>query len=277
MKNRIWNLIVFNGAGLITAILWISLFVAGLMVNSEYYRTAVSHGYAGFSDWIMVILTFTLSNVILLAFLAGLLGGISSTLSATENFTLSREEIQKRISDNKLDAQKVENPLISAFRGIFVFVAILSLQYLSSFNDMGAISKNSEQSEEKTMKKLEELYKSLNTNSIDSASLNSIKIAIQQESPEFMQSKNEELISHILLLKDSLATDTISANLKKMKHDLFMLRRNVKIPKDVDFSGMGFSSIGYFKFAVIVSFLSFIFGYNPKMFSSFIDGIMKKT
>jgi hypothetical protein len=49
-----------------------------------------------------------------------------------------------------------------------------------------------------------------------------------------------------------------------------MLRRSLKPPSNVDFSGIGISSFSYFKFAVIFSFLAFIFGYDHTRFTSFL-------
>ena len=273
--NLNFKLFIYLSLGVLASICWIGLFVAGLLVNSEYYRAAVSHGFADFYDWLGTVLTFTLSNVSILAFFAGLIGGICSLITSTKGFTLNKTEIENKIIEGKLSPEQLENPLISSFRGIFVFVAVLSLQYLSSFNDLGTISKNSEQLKNQSIISLDEIYSKLGLKLKDSVTLQTIKELLEKQSTEFRQTENEALISQAILLRDSIKNESGILKREKLKHNLFMLRRKIKSPPDVDFSGIGFSTFAYFKFAVIVSFLSFIFGYSPKLFYDFISKIFK--
>jgi hypothetical protein len=261
-------------SGIIVSAVWLTLFVAGLLVDSSYYRVAINYGFACISDWFWAILTFTISNVAILAFLAGLLGGIISKLRVTGGFTLSKKELQ----DHKVSTILYESPFISAIRGMFVFVAILFMQYVSSFTDLGSISKNTDQTQTNTEINYTQLYDKMAQQIKDTSLLNDVKeMRKNQEAMINNNKKDSILLNQIFVFKDSLKnlrkTTRIDSLLSMKQHlntKIKMLRRSLKPPSNVDFSGIGISSFSYFKFAIIVSFLAFIFGYDPTRFTSFL-------
>ena len=101
---------LFVASGTIVTLFWIFLLLTGMLVNSSYYRAAISFDYAGLDDWLWALFSFTLSNVAILAFLAGFLGGIISKMKSTEGFTVSEEELKEKGKNKYL----YENPFISA-------------------------------------------------------------------------------------------------------------------------------------------------------------------
>ncbi len=276
--KHIWYIV----SGSIVTVLWLALFVGGLMVNSSYYRTAVNYGFADVSDWIWVILTFTVSNVAVLAFFSGLLGGIISKLRATEGFTISEKAFATKKEGVGNKSIQVENPFISAVRGMFVFLAILLMQYVSSFNDLGSIGKTGDAKQEEVKVNYEQLYTKLSKPALgDSVMQKEIRKAIEEQIAfEAGNRSDSALVSRIFILKENLSylkmhakSASDSAEIRKIEIETGMLRRMLKPPPDADFSQVGISSFSYFKFAVIVSFLAFIFGYDASKFAAFLGNM----
>jgi len=279
-KNRIkWFALEFTLSGILVSVLWLCLFIAGLLVNSSYYRAAISYNIADLNDWLLAIITFTFSNVVLLAFMSGLLGGITSKLIFTKGFKVTVKEFRKT------NTFQVENPFISAFRGMFVFIAILFMQYVSSFSDLGALNKNPEQEQKNMEVKFEKIYSRLAENGRDSVILDEVRSEIDKQLADGkVDDPDPKVIDSILLLKENLRvltysdsqSDSIRRQKMKIEGIIRSLRRTVKVPSISDFSGIGLSSFSYFKFAVIVSFLSFMSGYDPSLFKVITDRITKK-
>lgn len=275
----LWLITLFAVSGIIVAIIWLCLFVAGLLVDSSFYRAAISYGFAGLSDWVLAILTFTFSNVILLAFMSGLLGGITSKMLYTRGFKISRYGFRKT------NEYRVENPFISAFRGMFVFVAILFMQYVSTFSDLGAINKIPQEQDSQMTISYEKLYSTLVENEKDTVIINIMRKEIDEMMAQTTTAEPDtSLINRIIRLKTELRkikmTNAPGERLINQKNDIETsirtMRRTLKVPPNSDFSGIGLSSFSYFKFAVIVSFLAFAFGYDPSLFADFFSKIFKK-
>jgi hypothetical protein len=267
----IFKKIIWYTLGIIAAALWITLFIAGLTVDSSYYLKAVCYHFSEISDWIGLIFSFTLSNVPILAILSGFLGGICSLVIETRGFTINSDEEKKK------DYILIESPVISALRGLLVFVAILSLQYLSSFNDLGSVSKTVEQIQKEQEIPNEAMYVKLTEIMKDSAELHKIRSWMDKQKTE-IDTNNFKILKQIFLLKYS-STDRLNSigNMgpSNNKLQIRMLRMRLTIPANVNYSWMGFTALSYFKFAIIVSFLSFIFGYHPDKFSDWIGRFFK--
>ena len=268
-KERIYLYII---SGVFVLAIWIFIFIIGLSVNSNFYRVAILYNFYDWQDWVWTILSFTFSNVIILAFLSGLLGGITSKSIIIERLKLDNEK------QNEIDKNSAlnENPIISGFRGVFVFLAILSFQFLSSFTDLSEL-KNVNQTthvkeKEHDIQLKVEILKAVN-DSATKASL--IKIMINDEISEIEKDNLDSLIMMCLILKDSIANfDKGVESLEKktlLQAKLNMIRRNIPLPLLSEVPGL--SSVSYFHFAVLVSFLSFIFGYDPSLFKSFLSKI----
>ncbi len=264
-KNTFWTLFV----GVIVLILWVLLFTIGTNVDSKYYRAGISFHYGGLSDWIMTVISFTLTNVILLSFFSGFLGGACSKVIITEGFTVSEKELKKRGHDSVL----YENPMISAFRGIFLFIGILTLQYVSSFSDLSSVNTNIET---KKQKDISASYQAILDSVKDSASRDKI-IAVMGKEQNLVNDSTAFFVSKILELKDNLCHSPKNENTNKLKLQIIELRKKVQLPDNADIPGL--SSSSYFRFAVIVSLLAFICGYDPKRFNVILGmiPILSKT
>jgi hypothetical protein len=257
-------------AGILVVLAWLALLATGLHINSSNYRAAISYGYGNWKDWLMTIASFTLTNVVLLAFLAGFLGGTCSKIIATHAFTLSEKELAK----NNTDYVLFENPFISAFRGVFIFLGILSFQYISSFNDLSSINKKDSESQTKE-RNFDKVYYTLLDSMSDPNSKQKIKSIWEQQAHNFKESNNDSMVSEILLYQDSIAQfskDEKNVTKKNMwESQIRSLRTLVNVPVLVDIPGM--SASGYFRFAIIISLLAFICGYDPRLFTSFLKKI----
>jgi len=275
-KKSNWKLAGYISFGIVVTLLWIVLFICGLLIDSSYYRAALNFGFADLSDWLRTIVTFTLSNVALLAFLAGLLGGICSLTSATEGFTLSKEEIKEKIKEGIISPMQIENPFLSSFRGVFVFVGILTLQYVSSFSDLGSIGRTIEQGKVTSEKDMNSFYLDLLDTISDSQSKENLKALWEKNEKESKVTDNNSLLDSIYLYKEKIdslrrASKADYFAIKSYKDKIKKLRRKIAVPAIADIPGM--SSYSYFQFAIIVSLMAFVFGYDPRRFLVFISNL----
>jgi len=111
------------GKGLIVAtiILWIVIFLAGIIINSAPYRDRVTLGgpnvFAWIVNWIVVLFVYTPTNVAILSIFAGLLGA------------LGRRATLHVITPDK-DEEFPEDPinpyLSGVVRGFIVYLLIIS-------------------------------------------------------------------------------------------------------------------------------------------------------
>jgi hypothetical protein len=254
--------------GIIIMVSWITMFTVGLFVDSSYYRAAITYGFADWTDWMMSILSFTLSNVALLAFLAGFLGGLCSKIIATKGYTLTKRQLELEGVDYVL----FENPFISAFRGVFMFLTVLSFQYLSSFSDLSTLNSQVTQTKEKNNS---EIYTILMDSIDDSASKEKIKNIWHSGELKLNETNADSLVSNIILYSDSIKQYSLtmkdSGKLLLWKENIRKIRKLIKVSPLVDIPGISASS--YFKFSIIVSLLAFICGYDPTRFNSFLANI----
>jgi hypothetical protein len=249
--------------GILVVLVWLVLLAIGLHINSAPYRSAISYGYGTFEDWFMTIVSFTLTNVAMLAFLAGFLGGICSKIIATHAFTLKTEDLIK----NNTDYVLFENPFISAFRGIFIFLGILSFQYISSFSDLSAINKKDPEVQTKEQS-IDKIYYALRESLTDTAAKRKIDTVWAQQTRINKEPSNDTIIARIYMYNDSIRLFPKNAHLNAWKSSVRELKSMVKVPVLEDIPGM--SSSGYFRFAVIISLVAFLCGYDPRLFGSFL-------
>lgn len=105
---------------------WLYLFGVGMLIDSKPFREALTKTI----DWYVLfgaILTFTPTNVALLAIVAGFLGGCASLLmySDYEPAGLAKQNGKRSIDLERL-AYLQENPISSALRGFIVYLTFLA-------------------------------------------------------------------------------------------------------------------------------------------------------
>lgn len=267
-KERLFILL-----GFLVLLAWILLFVVGMFIDSSYYRIAINYGFFDWKDIVITTLSFTVSNVALLAFLAALLGGICSLIVYSEGFTLSKDELKTKNVSNIL----YENPFISAFRGVFLFLAILSIQYVSSFSDMSLLGNNDAESQQKESVKENKFYAEIIKTIKDTAIISSIQNIIIKEQQKEAENDNEVLIENIIKYKDTLLRleqiEDVESRMKTelIKNNIKGTLKKMKLEKKDDLPGI--STASYFKFAIIVSLLAFLCGYDPNKFNTFLSNV----
>lgn len=263
--------LLFVLLGFIVLLIWILLFVVGLFVDSSYYRIAINYGFYDFKDIVMATLSFTVTNVALLAFLAALLGDICSLIIYSEGFTLTKKELKDKGVSNIL----YENPFLSAFRGVFLFLAILSIQYVSSFSDMSLLG--SKEAENKQMESVKEnkFYTEIIKTIKDTAVISTIQKIIIKEQQTEKKNDNDFLIENVIKYKDSLVIlkkqNNVDLKIELYNNKIKTAIRKMTREKKDDLPGI--STASYFKFAVIVSLLSFLCGYDPNKFNNFLSNV----
>jgi len=105
---------------------WLTVFGVGMLVNSKPYRDQLSGNF----DWkilVKAIITFTPTNVAILAILAGFLGGCASLLmyGDYDPTTAANQNGKAPIDEGRL-AYLRENPIGSALRGFVVYLTFLA-------------------------------------------------------------------------------------------------------------------------------------------------------
>jgi len=96
--------------------LWISAFLAGILVNSAPYREHITEGTSNLLTWLIVLMVYTPTNIAMLSLFMGLLGALGrcATLSADEEC-------------GKISEEDTINPLISGvIRGFIVYLLTIS-------------------------------------------------------------------------------------------------------------------------------------------------------
>jgi hypothetical protein len=105
---------------------WLGVFGVGMLVNSKPFREQLARNF----NWeilVKAIITFTPTNVAVLAILAGFLGGCASLLMYSD---YDPSSIAKQNGNAPLDEERLaylrENPISSALRGFVVYLTFLA-------------------------------------------------------------------------------------------------------------------------------------------------------
>lgn len=105
---------------------WISVFGVGMLVNSKIYRDQLATNF-DLAILAKAIISFTPTNVALLAILAGFLGGCASLLMYSDyNTSNGAKQNGKAPIDLERLAYLQENPISSALRGFVVYLTFLA-------------------------------------------------------------------------------------------------------------------------------------------------------
>ena len=122
-----------TGLGVVGMMAWMSLFAAGLLLDSKPYREALNANRPlSAEDVLLAALLFTPTNVALLSVLAGFLGGCASALN--DRNLLEHEMQQAQAGGDAVRASRLErrigfmgeSPIVSMMRGFVVYLAIIS-------------------------------------------------------------------------------------------------------------------------------------------------------
>jgi hypothetical protein len=128
-QNNRTLLIIIGVASMLS---WVALFSAGLLIDSEPYRTALAKKDVTIHNLLLAALLYTPTSVALLSMLAGLMGGCSSLM-------YDHGDLEDQIKDARADgndqmARRLtlrlsylsESPFSSMLRGFLVYLAIIS-------------------------------------------------------------------------------------------------------------------------------------------------------
>ena len=253
--------------GIVASISWIVLFASGMTINSSSFRAAIAYDYYDWHDVLATLLCFTPTNVAILAALAGLGGGICSNLVA-HNYAKNVIEPPKKTIDEPpvvlaeatpaLTAEErrllylTERPIVSMFRGFMVYLIFVASFYITSLNDMSS-SKNEDI----------EVLPSDTTR---------LRIDKEKEALNYQNMSQLRFIKRAIYKAEEADSAALVETLKAQRDELrFELNRNVDLPVDADLPGLTIGS--YFKFAIIVSLLAYLVGFDPTRLEGLINSV----
>jgi small-conductance mechanosensitive channel len=110
-----------KGLTVATIILWIVIFLAGIVINSAPFRDRMTSKapniFVWFTNWIVVLFVYTPTNVAILSIFAGLLGALGRC--ATLHVITKRE-------DEEFPEDPINPYLSGVVRGFIVYLLIIS-------------------------------------------------------------------------------------------------------------------------------------------------------
>lgn len=105
---------------------WFMLLTVGITINSTEYLDALGEEGVNPYAFIMVMVSYTPTNVALMAVLAGLSGGLTSKLAAKNYFHhVDVEKLDPTSPDFQRFIYMTENPIVSALRGFMVYMIFI--------------------------------------------------------------------------------------------------------------------------------------------------------
>lgn len=112
--------------GLAIVIIWLIIFISGILINSEPYRNVITGQVQDlslignepslFKAWFVVIFSYTPSNLLMLCVFAGMIGAVSriAKLHVTKN------------GEVEIPSDKTSPIMSGVFRGMFIYLLMLS-------------------------------------------------------------------------------------------------------------------------------------------------------
>ncbi len=116
----------FKVLAVLSFAVWFTLLTIGITVNSANYLDAIGNEQGAIGDFLMVMLSYTPTNVALMAVWAGLSGGLTSNLAAENYFRhVDRQKLDPASPDFQRLIYMTESPIVSALRGFMVYMIFI--------------------------------------------------------------------------------------------------------------------------------------------------------
>jgi hypothetical protein len=126
--------IVRTTVGFLLFLAWLLLFIFGMSVKSDDFKTLIIPNHSlDFGNLMLYAITFTPTNTAVLASLAGMLGGFASNLSADNQYRHLHPTLDPKSTDFVSYLYMTENPLVSMLRGFITYLIFIAGSYLTSF------------------------------------------------------------------------------------------------------------------------------------------------
>ncbi|MFD1142013.1 hypothetical protein ACFQ4C_12875 [Larkinella insperata] len=114
---------------------WLVLFFMGLSVPASKLQPLDKAGHVIWDTLWLYALTFTPTNTALLAALAGVIGGLSSNLSAVnEKPHIDMDALEPDSFEYRSLVYMTEHPVVSMFRGFLAYLILVAGSYVASFS-----------------------------------------------------------------------------------------------------------------------------------------------
>jgi len=123
-------------AAFTTVLGWFVVFVAGMTINSQPYRDAMTGGAITFSNAAMTFLTYTVTNAGILCMLSGVAGGLAQSIMtvASSGGTVPSATIKEG------RPSVTDSLFIGALRSFAVYLLYLSGIYIGASDAFGSTS-----------------------------------------------------------------------------------------------------------------------------------------
>lgn len=120
-------MLAYKVLGTLAAIAYVALFTAGVVLDSGPFRAQLNGSSFSIGALVVVMLTYTPSNVALLAMLAGLISGCSSLI--THEKLHAADDKPHRQGSTHLSQSilyRTESPIASMFRSLVAYLAFMA-------------------------------------------------------------------------------------------------------------------------------------------------------
>jgi len=116
----------FKILAVLSFVVWFMLLTVGITVNSAYYLDALENEGINPAAFMVVMISYTPTNVALMAVWAGLSGGLTSNLAAKNYFQyVDRKTLKPESPDFQRFIYMTESPIVSALRGFMVYMIFI--------------------------------------------------------------------------------------------------------------------------------------------------------
>jgi hypothetical protein len=113
-------------AGLCAIVLYFSLFAVGLVVDSNPLRTRLASAPQDIGLFLLVLISYTPTNVAFLGILAGFMGGCASLITYSRRGQPAAQEPESASMVRQSMLFRTESPLASMFRSVIVYFGFMA-------------------------------------------------------------------------------------------------------------------------------------------------------
>lgn len=119
-------MLAYKILGTLAAIAYVALFTAGVVVDSGPFRTQLNGSSFSIGALIIVMMTYTPSNVAILSMLAGLISGCSSLITHEKLHSSEETHRQGKAHLSQSILYRTESPVASMFRSLVAYLAFMA-------------------------------------------------------------------------------------------------------------------------------------------------------
>ena len=132
-------MVVRSILGVVAVLCWLSTFLAGLTINSQPYRDALTEGNLDLQNLAMTMFTYTVTNAALLCLLSGVIGAVAYTLIGVKKVEDSAEGESPSVSLADTPGGAV---VAGVLRSFVIFLVFISGVYIGASDAFSATTQD---------------------------------------------------------------------------------------------------------------------------------------